>query len=148
MSSASNRALLIAISPLSAVYQRNHRIHPSRTRNINITRRDQFPSRRSGPIRLAKTETPCIESTRSRLYGHAGRPLMKPETFLYRLALVVMLATSLTMAFRSSARAGGMEEAGGPRPRFPREKATTSLQKPDCSDPKLSPPDLAYSRLY
>src|SRR2546427_4528099 len=133
MSSASNRALLIAISPLSAVYQRNHRIHPSRTRNINITRRDQFPSRRSGPIRLAKTETPCIESTRSRLYGHAGRPLMKPETFLYRLALVVMLATSLTMAFRSSARPGGMQEAGGAGPRFPCEKGTTFGQEADCS---------------
>src|SRR5436309_12738020 len=113
MSSASNRALLIAISPLSAVYQRNHRIHPSRTRNINITRRDQFPSRRSGPMRLAKTETPWIESTGSRLYGHAGRPLRKPEIFLYRLALFVRLATSLTMACRTSVRPAGIQEAGG-----------------------------------
>ena len=73
---------------------------------------------------------------------------MKPETFLYRLALVVMLATSLTMAFRSSARAAGMQEAGGAGPSFPCEKATTSVEKLICSDRNLSALDLEYSRLY
>ncbi|PYR83179.1 MAG: hypothetical protein DMG19_19760 [Acidobacteria bacterium] len=73
---------------------------------------------------------------------------MKPETFLYRLALVVTLATSLTMAFRSSARAAGMQEAGGAGPSFPCEKATTSVEKLICSDRNLSALDLEYSRLY
>ncbi len=52
---------------------------------------------------------------------------MKPETFLYRLALVVMLATSLTMAFRSSARAAGMQEAGGAGPSFPCENTLACM---------------------